>query len=123
MTFYSFPGMAPSQREEKRGTFNPQRVIDSPLGQRQLGEWLDSRRNSTSHLEVGLSAGDKVGFVDATGERRPAIVEHEERDQHSGKVDVYLRANDPTGSGSYKMTFEGDTARSMKSSRVKRIHE
>ena len=122
--FYSIAGLAPSQRQERRpGTFNPQRVIESELGQRQLGEFLESRKHSTSHLEVGLSAGDKIHFRDAAGDDRPAIVEGEERDQHSGKVDVWLRANDPGGSGTYKVSFEGDTARSMKSSRVRRVHE
>ena len=119
--FYSIGGMRPSQREDARG----KRTLPDIYAEEhhtQLGEWLGSR-SETSHLEVGLSPGDRVGFVDATGERRPAIVDHEERDQHSGKVDVYLHANDQTGSGSYKVTFEGDTARSMKSSRAKRIHE
>lgn len=120
--FISIPGMAPSQSTDDRGKFRlPD--IRSEEHHAQFGEFLESRRNSTSHLEVGLSPGDKVGFVDSTGERRPAIVDHEERDAHSGKIDVYLHANDQTGSGSYKMTFEGDTARSLKSSRVKRIHE
>jgi hypothetical protein len=116
--FYSYPGSAP--RLEREGLTLPD--IHAAEHDTQLGEWLKSR-SDTSHLEVGLTPGEKIGFVDATGERRPAIVEHEERDQHSGKVDVYLRANDPMGSGSYKVTFEGDTARSMKSSRAKRIHE
>jgi hypothetical protein len=120
--FFSIPGMAPSQPKDERGRLALPDIRDE-AHEAQLGEWLRSREGSTSHLEVGLNRGDKVGFVDATGERRPAIVEGEERDAHSGKVDVYLRANDPNGSGSYKMTFEGDTDRSLKSSRVKRIHE
>lgn len=119
--FYSYPGSSPPKPEGN----GPKRRLPDIYAEEhhaQLGEWLGSR-SETSHLEVGLSPGDKVGFVDATGERRPAIVDHEERDAHSGKVDVYLHANDQTGSGSYKVTFEGDTARSMKSSRAKRIHE
>jgi hypothetical protein len=119
--FISIPGMAPSQSSDERGKLSlPD--IRAEEHDAHFGEWLRSR-SDTSHQEVGLSPGDRVGFVDATGERRPAIVDHEERDAHSGKVDVYLHANDQTGSGSYKMTFEGDTNRSLKSSRVKRIHE
>lgn len=117
--FYSYPGSRP--RTERKGLALPD--IHDEAHEAQLGEFLRSRENSTSHLEVGLNRGDKIHFRDAAGDDRPAIVEGEERDAHSGKVDVYLRANDPNGSGSYKMTFEGDTARSLKSSRVKRIHE
>ena len=120
--YYSIPGMAPSQPEDTRGKFRlPDIYADEHNA--QLGEFLESRRNSTSHLEVGLSPGDKIHFRDAAGEDRPAIVDHEERDSHSGKVDVYLHANDQTGSGSYKVSFEGSDARTLKSSRVKRIHE
>jgi hypothetical protein len=119
--WFSYPGSSPP-RPEGNGRKLILPDIHSEEHDTQLGEWLGSR-SETSHLEVGLSPGDKVGFVDATGERRPAIVDHEERDSRTGKVDVYLHANDQTGSGSYKMTFEGDTARSLKSSRVKRIHE
>ncbi len=119
--FYSIPGMAPSQRENKRGLVLPD--IRAEEHHAQFGEWLDSRRGKPSHDAVGLSPGDKVGFVDATGERRPAIVDHEERDSHSGKIDVYLHANDQSGSGSYKVTFEGADDRTLKSSRAVRIHE
>jgi hypothetical protein len=119
--FISIPGMAPSQSSDDRGKLRLPDIHAEEHDQ-HFGEWLRSR-SETSHQEVGLSPGDKVGFVDATGERRPAIVDHEERDSHSGKVDVYLHANDQTGSGSYKMTFEGSTNRELKSSRVKRIHE
>lgn len=112
--------MAPSQPEDKRGLVLPD--IRAEEHDAQFGEWLRSR-SDTLHAEVGLSPGDKVSFVDAAGEKRPAIVDHEERDQHSGKVDVYLHANDQTGSGSYKMSFEGADNRTLKSSRVKRIHE
>jgi hypothetical protein len=118
--YYSIPGMAPSQPEDKSGLVLPD--IHAEQHDSQLGEWLKSR-SDTSHLEVGLQVGEKIGFTDATGERRAAIVDHEERDAHSGKVDVYLHANDQTGSGSYKMSFEGSDARTLKSSRVKRIHE
>jgi hypothetical protein len=119
--FFSYPG---SRAPQPEGNGQKLRLPDIYAEEHDahFGEWLRSR-SDTSHQEVGLSPGDRVGFVDATGERRPAIVDHEERDAHSGKVDVYLHANDQTGSGSYKMTFEGDTNRSLKSSRVKRIHE
>ena len=117
--FYSYPGSRPPA-PDREGFSLPD--IRAEQHDTQFGEWLRSR-SDTSHLEVGLSAGDKVGFVDGTGERRAAVVDHEERDSHSGKVDVYLHANDQTGSGSYKMSFEGSDARTLKSSRVKRIHE
>ena len=118
--FYSFPGRAPSQPEE--GKFRlPDIYADEHHA--QLGEFLESRKNSTSHLEVGLAAGDKVWFTDAAGERRPAIIDHEERDQHSGKVSVHLHANDQAGSGSYRMDFEGSDERTLKASKTIRTHE
>ena len=114
--------MAPSQSSDDRGRLALPDIY-AEEHHAQLGEFLESRKNSTSHLEVGLTPGEKVGFVDATGQKRPAIVDHEERDSHSGNIDVYLHADDATGSGSYKMSFEGSDARTLKSSRVKRIHE
>lgn len=119
--FFSYPGSRPPQPE---GSARKLRLPDIYAEQHdtQLGEWLKSR-DATSHQEVGLARGDKVWFKDGAGERRPAIVDHEERDQHSGKIDVYFHADDQTGSGSFKQTFEGDTARSLKASRTKRIHE
>jgi hypothetical protein len=114
--------MSPSQPKDPRGKLVLPDIHDD-AHHAQLGEWLASRKGTTSHHEVGLARGDKVGFVDATGERRPAVVDHEERDAHSGKIDVYLHADDAGGSGSYKMTFEGDTDRTLKASRTKRIHE
>jgi hypothetical protein len=120
--FYSIPGMSPSQRADADGRL----VLPDIYAEEhhaQLGEFLESRRNSTSHLEVGLQAGEKVTFVDAAGERRPAIVDHEERDQHSGTVSVHLHANDQTGSGSYRMDFKPDDARSLKAAKTIRTHE
>jgi len=55
---------------------------------------------------------------------RAAQILGEERDQHSCKVDVLLRANDPNGSGTYKVTFEpGRGPRELRQGRVQRIHE
>ena len=122
MKFFSYPGSSPP-RPEGNGPKRRLPDIHAEEHHAQFGEFLASRKGSTSHLEVGLEAGEKVWFDDAAGDRRAAIVDHEERDTHSGKIDVYLHANDQTGSGSYKMTFEGDTDRSLKSSRVNRIHE
>jgi hypothetical protein len=120
--YFSIPGLPPSQPEDK-----PRRLvlpdIHSEAHEAQLGEWLKSREGTPSHQTVGLDPGDKVHFRDATGTDRPAIVIGEERDQHSGAVDLLVRASDPTGSGTYKLRFEGDTDRSMKSTRAKRIYE
>lgn len=117
---YFIPGMGASQRDGERRRLLPD--IRSEQHDTQFGEWLRSR-DETSHQEVGLQRGDKISFVDVDGEKRPAIVDHEERDAHSGKIDVYLHASDKTGSGTFKQTFEGDGARSLKSSRTKRIYE
>lgn len=119
--FISIPGMAPSGGEGGMNAnpgFDPRSVIESELGQRQLGDWLKSR---DSHQSVGLD--EKFHFVDAAGEARPAIPLHEERDQHSGKVDVTFRASSQSDSGTYKATFEPANERSMKMSRIKRVHE
>lgn len=118
--FYSFPGMAPSQSEDKRGLSLPD--IRAEEHNTQFGEWLKSREE-TSHQSIGLDPGDKIWYQDGSGTKRPAVVLGEERDQHSGKVDLYFRASDPLSSGTYKQTFEGDTARSLKASRTKRIME
>lgn len=120
--FYSIPGMNPSQRADANGKL----VLPDIYAEEhdaQLGEFLKSRENSTSHLEVGLTAGEKIWFTDASGERRPAVVDHEERDQHSGTVSVHLHANDQTGSGSYRMDFAPDDARSLKAKKTIRTHE
>ena len=119
--FYSFPGLAPSQPTDTRGKLRLPDIHDEKH-EAQLGEFLRSRE-STSHQSVGLAVGEKVNFRDATGTDRPAIVDHEEHDAHSGKTDVYLHANDATGSGSFKVTFEGNGPRDMKSSRAQRIYE
>jgi hypothetical protein len=122
MTYYSIPGMAPSQPSEKaRRLVLPD--IHDEKHEAQLGEFLRSREGTPSHQTVGLERGEKVRFRDLDGTDRPAIVDHEEHDPHSGKTDVYLHANDQTGSGSYKVTFEGNGPRDMKSSRAKRIFE
>ena len=117
---YFIPGMSSSQRDGNRRRLLPD--IREERHHDQFHEWLDSR-SETSHLEVGLNAGDKIHFRDAAGEDRPAIVIGEERDAHSGKIDVHLRASDEIGSGTYKMTFEGADARTLKQSRAKRIYE
>jgi hypothetical protein len=88
----------------------------------KFGEWHGSR-SPTSHQAVGLEKGEHVNFIDAAGEHRGAYVLGEEHDNHSGKTDVMIAANDPHGSGTYKLTFEGDGPRSMIETRAKRIHE
>lgn len=120
--FISIPGMAPSQSSDDRGKLRLPDIY-AEEHHAQLGEFLESRRNSTSHLEMGLTPGEKVGFVDATGERRPAIVDHEERDSHTGDVSVYLHANDQSGSGSYRMDFAPNDARDLKLKKTIRTHE
>ena len=120
--YYSIPGMRPSQPEDARG----KRTLPDIYAEEhdaQLGEFLRSRENSTSHLEVGLTPGEKVWFTDAAGDRRPAVVDHEERDQHSGTVSVHLHANDQAGSGSYRMDFAPDDARSLRAKKTIRTHE
>ncbi len=62
-------------------------------------------------------------FTDATGEARPGIVIGEEKDNHTGKIDLHFRASDPHSSGTYKQTFEGADDRTLKASRTKRIME
>lgn len=114
--------MAPSQPEDKRGKL----VLPDIYAEEhhaQLGDWLESRRGTASHQEVGLTPGDKVWFTDAAGDRRPAVVDHEERDQHSGTVSVHLHANDQSGSGSYRMDFAPDTDRTLKAKKTIRTHE
>jgi len=120
--FYSIGGMRPSQPTDERGKFSlPD--IHAEEHDAQLGEFLRSRENSTSHLEVGLTPGEKVWFTDAAGDRRPAVVDHEERDGHSGVVSVHLHANDQAGSGSYRMDFAPDDARTLKAKKTIRTHE
>lgn len=119
---YFIPGMRASQREEGKSSRTPMPDLYAEQHDYQLGEWLRSR-DQTSHQEVGLQRGDKITFTDVSGERRPAIVDHEERDQHTGKIDVHFHASDATGSGSYVQTFEGDTARSLHSSKTKRTFD
>jgi hypothetical protein len=120
--FFSYPG---SRAPQPEGNGQKLRLPDIYAEEHdaQLGEFLRSRENSTSHLEVGLTPGEKVWFTDAAGERRPAVVDHEERDQHSGTVSVHLHANDQAGSGSYRMDFAPDDARSLKAKKTIRTHE
>ena len=119
--FISIPGMAPSGGEGEmnaRPGFDPRSVIETPHGQKQLGEWLATR---DSHQSVGLD--EKFHFVDAAGEARPAIPLHEERDQHSGKVEVTFRASSQSDSGTYKATFEAANERTLKQSAIRKIRE
>lgn len=122
MRFMSIPGMPPMGGEgrmnSRPGIRDPREVIDSELGQRQLGEWLATR---DSHQSVGID--EKFHFIDAAGEARPAIPLHEERDQHTGKVDVTFRASSQSDSGTYKATFEPSNERTLKQSRLKKITE
>jgi hypothetical protein len=122
MKFFSYPGSRPPKPEGSRPLMTLPDIY-AEEHDAQLGEFLASRKNSTSHLEVGLEAGEKVWFTDAAGERRPAVVDHEERDQHSGTVSVHLHANDQAGSGSYRMDFKPDDARSLRASKTIRTHE
>jgi len=119
--FYSYPGSRPPQPQNE-GKRPPLPNIYAEQHDAQFGEWLRSRQE-TSHLEVGLQAGDPINFVDVDGAKRPGIVLHEERDQHTGKIDVTCRASDPLSSGTYVQTFEGDTARSLHSSKTKRTFD
>ena len=114
--------MAPSQSSDDRGRLALPDIY-AEEHHAQLGEFLESRKNSSSHLEVGLQAGEKIWFTDAAGERRPAVVDHEERDGHTGEVSVHLHANDQNGSGSYRLDFAPDEARSLKAKKTIRTHE
>ena len=96
--------------------------IHAPEYRDKFGEFLDAR-SPTSHQAVGFEAGEQIWFSDPSGARRPAVVLDETRDQHSGKVEVTLAADDPHGSGTYRTSFEGDTARSMIQTDTRRIHE
>lgn len=119
--FFSYPGSHPPQPEGNgRKLVMPD--IHDEAHDAQFGDWLRSR-DETSHQSIGLDPGDKVWFRDAAGEHRPAIVDHEERDQHTGTVSVHLHANDQTGSGSYRMDFKPDDARSLKAAKTIRTHE
>jgi hypothetical protein len=120
--FYSIPGMAPSQPKENPRSFSLPDIHDE-AHEAQLGEWLRSREGNPSHQTIGLDPGDKVHFRDLAGEDRPAIVIGEERDQRTGAIDLHVRASDPSGSGTYRLRFEGDTQTSMRTTDVRRIHE
>lgn len=95
--------------------------IRSPEHEKQLGEWLGSR-DETSHQSVGLDPGQDIWFDDH-GERRAGKVLHEERDQHTGDVDVTIVANSETGSGTYVSTFKPNKERSMIQTKTKRTFD
>lgn len=119
--FFSIPGLSPSGGEggmNSKPRFDPRSVIETPYGQQQLGEWLGSR---DSHASVGLD--EKFHFIDAAGESRPAIPLQEERDSHTGNVEVTFRASSQSDSGTYRATFEGAEERTMKQKAIKRIRE
>lgn len=119
--FYSIGGMPPLGGEGKanaRPGFDPRSVIETPHGQHQLGEWLASR---DSHASVGLD--EKFHFIDAAGEDRPAIPLHEERDAHTGNVEVTFRASSQSDSGTYRATFEGSDSRTLKQKSIRKVRE
>jgi hypothetical protein len=129
-TYYGFGALKTSRdgnideatEREKARTPLPDIFDGSPEHEAKYGEWIRSR-SPTSHQAVGVEPGEKVRFIDAAGERRDAVILGEERDQHSGKVDVHLAANDPHGSGTYRLTFEGKTDRSMIETKCIRTHD
>lgn len=96
--------------------------IHAPENEAQLGEWLKSR-SPTSHQAVGVEPGEKVRFIDDSGERRDAVVLGEDHHAHNSKTDVYIAANDPHSSGTYKLTFEPDGPRGLIETRAKKVLE
>lgn len=124
----NFKGMAPTGGEGGQGQGSRPTVgsrlpdIHAPEHEKQLGEWLGSR-SETSHEAVGFEPGQDVMFRDATGAERPAKILHEERDQHTGNVDVTFAADSSTDSGTYVTRFKPNEARSMVQTETKRTRD
>lgn len=67
-----------------------------------------ANRSETSHESTGFTEGDKVMYQGDC-----AVVLHEERDQHSGEVTVYMRKSEYGRSGMVKSVWAPDGQRGM----------
>lgn len=70
-------------------------------------EFYESRKD-TSHESTGFTEGDKVMYQGDC-----ALVLHEERDQHSGEVTVYMQKSEQGRSGLVKAVWAPNGERGM----------
>jgi hypothetical protein len=70
-------------------------------------EFYESR-TATSHDSTGFTEGDQVMYQGDC-----AVVLHEERDQHTGEVTVYMRKSEQGRSGLVKSVWAPDGQRGM----------
>ena len=102
-------GRFATSRDGNGGSIGPdfRGSLPDPTTSAQMEEFY-AARPQTSHRKVGVEVGEMVAH---RGEG--AIVLHEERDQHTGAIEVTLQKSDATGSGTRIQRWEPDGPRTM----------